>query len=167
MRRRSAVLFVVLLFVVATTATGTQSLSASELDRGISAAVVSDDEAYLGYVADVDDEGVLTVELTNSLQSEPTLDVVVELSNGSVTTTNTTTLSPGQREQLEFGRVSCDATIGVVATGQSVGIELLRPVPCDDSAFDDGGEDGEGSEDEDGGDDEGEDEDDGGVDGDQ
>ncbi|WP_411967558.1 hypothetical protein [Haloferax sp. YSSS75] len=162
MRRRSAVLFVVLLFVVATTATGTQSLSASELDRGISATVVSDDEAYLGYVADVDDEGVLTVELTNSLQSEPTLDVVVELSNGSVTTTNTTTLSPGQREQLEFGRVSCDATIGVVATGQSVGIELLRPVPCDDSSFDDGGEDGE---DGDGGGEDGEDEDDEGEDG--
>lgn len=149
MRFRSVVLFVALLFVVATTATGTQSLSASELDRGISATVVSDDDAYLGYAADVDDEGMLTVELTNSLPSGQTLEIVVEVSNGSVAT-NTTTLSPGQRARLEFGQVSCDATIGVVATGQSVGIELLRPVSCDGSSVDDGEEDEDSDEDDDG-----------------
>lgn len=160
MRLRSVVLFVALLLVVATTATGTQSFSAGELGRGLSVAVASDEDAYLGYAADVDENRTLTVELTNALPGTQTLDVVVEVSNGSTTETNATTLSPGQQDAVEFGDVSCDAVIDAVGTGESVRIELTRAVPCDgttefvsddgDSQGDEGGGgDSQGGEDDD------------------
>ncbi|WP_416838123.1 hypothetical protein [Haloferax sp. DFSO52] len=133
MRLRAIVVAVVFVSVLAVTATGTQSLSTTQLERGTTVNVAPDDVAALGYAAEVDDVQNLMVQLTNTVSSDQSLDVVVEVHDNGASTTKSATIEHGEARQLEFADVSCDATIDVVAKGQAIRIEFTRPVPCDSS----------------------------------
>jgi hypothetical protein len=132
-RRAAAVLFAGILLLAVTGSTS--AFSAVTADRSVTVGVVDDTAAFLAIERSTtsDTNGTtLSVTVVNQFPHG------VELSNVTVShgdrkrplANDTTVLFVGDTATATFENASCNGTITVHAKGESVSIDLERPVEC-------------------------------------
>jgi hypothetical protein len=121
---------------VASLALSTGGFSATIADRGVSVAVVDDDQAYLGVDLETTDASNgtanLSVTVANRFPADTTL-TAVEVEAGGETRTplaGGATVTTGDATTVRFANVSCGSTVSVTASGDGVAVTLSRPVEC-------------------------------------
>ena len=130
---RTIAVVIGVLLVVGTTA-GSSGFSVMSADRGAEITVVDDDRAYLGIdrspTGTVNGTTNLTVTITNRFGDGTVLERVTLAATQDDASERLHSIRAGDSKEATLRGVSCDGSVEIRATGESVEVSLSRAVIC-------------------------------------